>query len=120
MSDEAIELAAQLVRIPSVNPMGREVEGPNWREAKLTAFLVDRLRGGPCRVDVQEVEPERSNVFVTLPSASPPGADGACSSRNQVPARKLRAVPCPIHSSRPASSACAISRSWRAASSAFA
>src|SRR5690606_23523212 len=32
---------------------------------------------------------------ISTGGASAPGAVGACDSRNQVPARKLRAVPCP-------------------------
>jgi acetylornithine deacetylase len=84
VSDDPIELLAQLVRIPSVNPMGRVVsdgaghgvEGSIWREGRLTAFLRERLSGGAFRIDVQEVEPERSNLLVTLPAATPPGEGG--------------------------------------------
>jgi acetylornithine deacetylase len=83
VSDDPIELLTQLVRIPSVNPMGRSVDGLSsqgdgniWLEGRLTAFLLDRLNGGAFKIDMQEVEPQRSNLLVTLPAATPPGKGG--------------------------------------------
>lgn len=81
MSDDPIELLTQLVRIPSVNPMGRAIDGIHgeggiWLEGRLAAFLMDRLNGGAFKIDVQEVEPQRSNLLVTLPAATPPGKGG--------------------------------------------
>ena len=69
MSDDPIELLRRLVRIPSVNPMGRLVDGSGsrdygniWLEGRLTAFLLERLSGGAFRIDVQEVEPELDDL----------------------------------------------------------
>lgn len=81
MSDDPIELLTQLVRIPSVNPMGRPVDASQgeasiWLEGRLTAFLLDRLNGSAFKIDVQPIEPERSNLLVTLPGATPPGKGG--------------------------------------------
>ena len=40
MSLDPVELLAQLVAIPSVSPMGREVSGPEYLETRLTEVLV--------------------------------------------------------------------------------
>jgi len=47
-----IELAAELVRLPGLNPMGRNVSGPEYGEAALAAHLADMLRamGGEVRM----------------------------------------------------------------------
>jgi acetylornithine deacetylase len=63
MSDGVVDLLCDLVAIPSVNPMGREVEGVEYFETRMTEYLVRFFRelGVPC--EVQEVMPGRSNVF---------------------------------------------------------
>ena len=57
------EILGQLIRIPSVNPMGRAVSGPQYGEARVTEFLCsffDRLGVPYIR---QEVAPQRHNVI---------------------------------------------------------
>ena len=51
---DPVALLKDLVRIPSVNPMGRELTGPEFLEARLTEFLVDLF--GRLRIDCARVE----------------------------------------------------------------
>jgi acetylornithine deacetylase len=63
--DAVTRLLRDLVQIPSVNPMGRPMEGPGVLEAGVTAYLehfFDDL-GVACRL--QEVAPGRSNILAT-------------------------------------------------------
>jgi len=66
-----LEIARDLVRIGSVNPMGRGIEGPTIGEARLTARLEQVLEsiGATCRRQV--VAPGRENLVAQL---SWPGA----------------------------------------------
>jgi acetylornithine deacetylase len=56
-------LLADLVRIPSINPMGRDLHGPEIFEHLVTAYLDDFFRGigVPCRR--QPVAPLRENIM---------------------------------------------------------
>lgn len=64
---DPVELLADLVAIPSVNPMGRPVEGPEYYEAKLTDYLEQFF----ARIGVahrrQSVAPGRENILAMLP-----------------------------------------------------
>jgi acetylornithine deacetylase len=65
MSDSMATLA-DLVRRPSVNPMGRDVSGPEYLEGRVAEHLIHRLTeaGLPCIR--QTVAPGRDNVFARL------------------------------------------------------
>ena len=68
---DPLPLLQQLVSIPSVNPMGRAVTGPEYLETRLTEFLLgffDNLKV-PCAAI--EVMPGRSNVIARFDN---PGA----------------------------------------------
>ena len=57
------QLLAELVRLPSVNPMGRTDLPPDiLYESRVVAYLEDRLRGLGCGVRRQTVLPGRDNV----------------------------------------------------------
>ncbi len=63
---DAVETLRQLVRIPSVNPMGRDLSGPEYFEQAMTdhlAGLFDQL-GLPW--ERHQVEPRRSNIICRL------------------------------------------------------
>jgi acetylornithine deacetylase len=64
-------LLQQLVRIPSVNPMGRAVEGPQFFETRLGDFLEQHLRGLGVAVERHAVLPGRDNIIARFES---PGA----------------------------------------------
>jgi acetylornithine deacetylase len=65
-------LLAELVRIPSVNPMGRAVDGPEYYEGRVSDFLCGFFQ----RLDVPweriEVAPGRANVIARIEGS--PGA----------------------------------------------
>jgi acetylornithine deacetylase len=63
-------LLCELIAIPSVNPMGREVSGPIYLEGKLSDWLVDFFEsiGAPCQRF--EVAPGRANVIARYDAAA--------------------------------------------------
>ncbi len=64
-------LLADLVAIPSVNPMGRPLNGPEFREAGMTAYLVQFFRELGVPFDRQVIAQGRENVIARFES---PGA----------------------------------------------
>ena len=65
------ELLAELVRRPSVNPMGRTDLPPEILfESRVCAFLEHELRNIPCEFRRQTVRPGRDNLIATY---TPPG-----------------------------------------------
>lgn len=66
----ATDLAAALVRIPSINPDG-DLSGGATGEAACAAFVADFLRDSGAAVSLEEVEPGRPNVIGRFPSDRP-------------------------------------------------
>lgn len=67
---DPVEILQNLVSIPSVNPMGRDVSGPEYFETRLSEYLEQffhRLGVPHQRIDVQ---PGRSNVIARLDADS--------------------------------------------------
>jgi acetylornithine deacetylase len=69
--NSSAQLLQDLVRIPSVNPMGRAVEGPNYLEGRLSDFLENHFRSLGVSVERQAVLPGRDNIIARFDS---PGA----------------------------------------------
>ena len=65
MPDHVATLA-DLVRRPSVNPMGRDVSGPEYLEARITDYLVQRFSAAGIPWARQHVAPGRDNVIARL------------------------------------------------------
>jgi acetylornithine deacetylase len=65
------ELLQRLVRIPSLNPMGRPVSGPEYLETRLSDFLTQHLTQLGLAVERQMVRPGRDNVIATFTPPSP-------------------------------------------------
>ena len=65
MSDHVATLA-DLVRRPSVNPMGRDVSGPEYLEGRVTDYLVARFMAAGLEFVRQPVSPGRDNVLARL------------------------------------------------------
>lgn len=63
---EVQNLLKQLVAIPSVNPMGRDVSGPEYFETQLTKFLVKYLEGIDVAYETVDVVPGRTNILARL------------------------------------------------------
>lgn len=66
MSSDVVEILRQLVAIPSVNPMGRPLEGPTYCESALTDHLDRLLQGLGLATWRQPVSPGRENLVARL------------------------------------------------------
>jgi len=64
---------ADLVRRPSVNPMGRDVSGPEYLEGRVADYLVQRFDSCGLPWARQPVSPGRDNVLVRLEATVPGG-----------------------------------------------
>src|SRR5262249_31402330 len=66
------QLLAELVRRPSVNPMGRtDIDPAITYESRVTAFLEEQLRELGVEFRRQNVFPERDNLIATYTPPSP-------------------------------------------------
>jgi acetylornithine deacetylase len=63
---DVVQLLCDLVRIPSVNPMGREVSGDQYYEYAMTEKLESLFQEMGLAYSVQEVEPSRTNILARL------------------------------------------------------
>ena len=70
MADPVATLA-NLVRRPSVNPMGRDVSGPEFLEGRVTEYLVQRFAAAGIPWARQPVAPGRDNVLARLEATVP-------------------------------------------------
>jgi acetylornithine deacetylase len=59
-------LLRDLVALPSVNPMGRPLQGPEFFEHRVTAYLEDFFRGLGVPYERQPVAPLRDNIVARL------------------------------------------------------
>lgn len=64
-------ILADLVRRPSVNPMGRSLSGPEYLEGRVTDYLLRRLAAAGITAVRQPVAPGRDNVIARLPATRP-------------------------------------------------
>ncbi len=60
--DETTRLLRDLVALPSVNPMGRTTQHPDFYEHRVTAYLEDFFRGLGVPYERQSVAPLRDNI----------------------------------------------------------
>ena len=70
MSDHGATLA-DLVRRPSMNPMGRDVSGPDYLEGRVSDYLVQRFMAAGLPWARQPVSPGRDNVVARLDATVP-------------------------------------------------
>lgn len=68
---ETTRLLTDLVRLPSVNPMGRALQTPDLYEHRVTTYLEDFFRGLGVPYERQTVAPRRDNIVARFES---PGA----------------------------------------------
>jgi succinyl-diaminopimelate desuccinylase len=61
-----LSILKDLVAIPSVNPMGRDVSGPEYYETRVTEYLVDYLKKLGVPFEQVETASGRSNVIARL------------------------------------------------------
>ena len=60
---DTTNLLRDLVRLPSVNPMGRDLRGPEIFEHQVTAYLENYFRGLGVRFERQTIAPLRDNIL---------------------------------------------------------
>jgi len=77
MTTDPVETLRRLVAIPSVNPMGRGLTGPEFGEARLTGHLEDVFRQLGLEWQRQTVEPGRDNLIACLEGDPPPERGGS-------------------------------------------
>ncbi len=63
---ETTRLLRDLVALPSVNPMGRPLTGPDIYEYRVTAYLEEFFRGLGVAFERQPVAPLRDNIFAWI------------------------------------------------------
>ncbi len=71
MTIDVVDTLCELVRIPSVNPMGREVSGPEYFEQAMTDRLERYFRDLGLPFECQHVAPLRSNIIARLDGDPP-------------------------------------------------
>ena len=64
--DPLVSLLADLVGIPSMNPMGRGKSGPAYSEAAIAAYVAAYLRKHGVDTEIDEVVPGRPNVIGSI------------------------------------------------------
>lgn len=76
MTLDVVETLRDLVRIPSVNPMGRDVSGPEYFEYAVTDYLQHLFDELGLPWQRQQVAPKRNNIFARLDGSTPPEEGG--------------------------------------------
>ncbi len=66
MIPDVVETLQQLIRIPSVNPMGRDVTGEPYCEHALTDYLEQFFQDLGVQVCRQPVAPQRDNIMARI------------------------------------------------------
>ena len=66
MALDAVQLLSDLVRIPSVNPMGRAASGDIYYEHRVTGHLEGLFRGLGLPVERHTVAPLRDNIVTRV------------------------------------------------------
>ncbi len=71
---ETARLLRDLVALPSVNPMGRPLSGPDIYEHRVTAYLEEFFRSLGVPYERQSVAPLRDNIFAWTDAAEAPAS----------------------------------------------
>jgi acetylornithine deacetylase/succinyl-diaminopimelate desuccinylase family protein len=74
---DPVQTLRELVRIPSVNPMGRAVDGPEFYEHRVTDYLQALFTRLGLPWQRQQVEPRRENIVARLDGTIAPDKGGA-------------------------------------------
>lgn len=73
---DVVKTLCDLVAIPSVNPMGRAVTGPEFFEYRMTEYLETLFKKLRLPYECQEIHPKRTNIFARLDGARDPMSGG--------------------------------------------
>jgi acetylornithine deacetylase/succinyl-diaminopimelate desuccinylase-like protein len=71
MTFNVVDALCQLVRIPSVNPMGRPLDGPEFYEYRVTDFLQAQFEEHGLPWERQHVAPRRENILARVDGRTP-------------------------------------------------
>lgn len=71
MIPNLVRTLSDLIAIPSVNPMGQPVSGPQYLEYRVTDYLENIFRSLEVRYERQTVESRRDNIVARLDGAIP-------------------------------------------------
>jgi acetylornithine deacetylase len=77
MIPDVVQMARELVAIPSVNPMGRPLEGPEFYEYRVTEYLETFFDSLGLPWQRQHVDTKRDNIIARLDGRLPPSEGGA-------------------------------------------
>jgi len=77
MSLDLVETLSELVAIPSVNPMGRPLSGPEYFEHRVTEYLAGLFHRLKLPFQRQTVEPGRDNIIARLEGTPSPEQGGS-------------------------------------------
>ena len=73
---DVVQTLSDLVALPSVNPMGRVVEGPEYYEYRVTDYLERLFESLGLPYQRQTVEPKRDNIVARLDGRRSPAEGG--------------------------------------------
>jgi acetylornithine deacetylase len=76
MALDLTKTLSELVALPSVNPMGREVSGPEYFEYRVTDYLEALFKSLNLPYQRQTVEPKRDNIVARIDGQLPPTEGG--------------------------------------------
>src|SRR5262245_54991054 len=76
MNLDVVRVLSDLVKIPSVNPMGRPASGDIYYEHRMTGHLEALFRGLGLRVERHTVAPLRDNIITRVEGDTPPERGG--------------------------------------------
>src|SRR5688572_7390057 len=71
-----VDTLRDLVALPSVNPMGRTVSGPEFYEYRVTEYLENLFKKLGLPFESQQLEPKRTNIFARLDGNEDPQSGG--------------------------------------------
>ncbi|HEX4148418.1 MAG TPA: M20 family metallopeptidase, partial [Pirellulales bacterium] len=74
---DLVQTLAELIAIPSVNPMGRQVAGDQYYEYRVTDYLENLFERMGLQWQRQAVEPRRENIIARLDGSFSPQQGGA-------------------------------------------
>ncbi|MBL9124141.1 MAG: M20 family metallopeptidase [Planctomycetaceae bacterium] len=76
MALDLVTTLSDLISLPSVNPMGRDLKGPEFLEYRVTEYLEAFFRQLGVDYVRQTVEPQRDNIIARIDGRVPPDAGG--------------------------------------------
>jgi acetylornithine deacetylase len=77
MNLDVVQTLQDLVRLPSVNPMGREVQGEEYLEHQMTDYLEQWFQALDVPYYRQQLEPKRANIVARLDGDLAPEEGGS-------------------------------------------